>query len=95
MFLKEIKKVLRISETTTAYDEEVMSLIVAAHRDLELSGVAPDKASDTDDPLIKRAITLYCKANFGWDNPDADRLQKSYDMLKAHLTLAGDYNAVP
>jgi uncharacterized protein involved in exopolysaccharide biosynthesis len=47
------------------------------------------------DPLVKRAITAYVKANFGWDNPDAERLQRSYDLLKMHLSLAGDYNAVP
>ena len=46
---------------------------------------------DTTDPLIRRAITTYVKANFGWDNPDAERLQKAYDLLKAHLTLTEDY----
>lgn len=46
------------------------------------------------DSLIKRAITLYVKANFGWDNPDAERLQQSYLMLKQHLSLSGDYNVV-
>lgn len=46
------------------------------------------------DSLIKRAITLYVKANFGWDNPDAERLQESYVMLKQHLALSGDYNVM-
>ncbi|HZJ99434.1 MAG TPA: hypothetical protein VFC79_05490, partial [Tissierellaceae bacterium] len=46
------------------------------------------------DVLIQRAITLYVKANFGWDNPDAERLQQSYLMLKQHLSLSGDYNVV-
>jgi hypothetical protein len=46
------------------------------------------------DPLIKRAITVYIKAHFGWDNPDAERLQESYNMLKQHLSLAGDYSAM-
>ncbi|NLC03180.1 MAG: phage gp6-like head-tail connector protein [Tissierellia bacterium] len=46
------------------------------------------------DSLIQRAITLYVKANFGWDNPDAERLQQSYVMLKQHLSLSGDYNVV-
>ena len=43
------------------------------------------------DPLIKRAITIYVKAHFGWNNPDAERLQQSYDMLKCHLALSQEY----
>ncbi|WP_313413143.1 phage head-tail connector protein [Sedimentibacter sp.] len=46
------------------------------------------------DPLIKRAITLYCKANFGYDNPDAERFAESYKMLKIHLALSSDYQVV-
>ena len=43
------------------------------------------------DPLIKRAITIYVKAHFGWNNPDAERLQQSYNMLKCHLALSQEY----
>lgn len=43
------------------------------------------------DPLIKRAITIYVKAHFGWNNPDAERLQQSYNMLKSHLALSQEY----
>lgn len=43
------------------------------------------------DPLIKRAITIYVKAHFGWNNPDAEKLQQSYNMLKAHLSLSQEY----
>ncbi|HFK2719152.1 TPA: hypothetical protein ACG1DY_005001, partial [Escherichia coli] len=75
-------------------DEEVIDLIEAARQDLILSGVSSEKAEDDSDPLIKRAVTTYVKANFGFDNPDAKRLQESYDMLKNHLSLAGDYNAL-
>ena len=41
--------------------------------------------------LIKRAIILYCKANFGLDNKDSEKYNKSYDLLKQHLALSGDY----
>lgn len=43
------------------------------------------------DPLIKRAITIYVKAHFGWNNPDSERLQQAYYMLKVHLTLSREY----
>lgn len=46
------------------------------------------------DPLLKRAITLYCKANFGYDNPDAERFAESYHMLKIHLALSSEYTEV-
>ena len=89
--LDDVKVALRIAATTTDFDTEIQDLIDAAKADLKLAGVVADKAVDTD-TLIKRAITTYCKANFGYDNPDADRLQKAYEMLKMHLTLSADYN---
>lgn len=88
--LDEARKELRI--TTTEFDSEIQDLIDAARKDLILAGVTPTKANDDTDPLIRRAIKTYCKANFGFDNPDADRLQKSYDMLKMHLALSVEYN---
>jgi uncharacterized phage protein (predicted DNA packaging) len=91
--LDDIKIVLRISNN--AFDSEIYDLIEAARYDLSLSGVVEAKVNDDTDPLIKRAVSLYVKCNFGWDNPDVDRLQKAYDLLKMHLSLAGDYNAIP
>lgn len=87
--LNDIKTSLRINNTV--FDNEVNDLIEAAKIDLGISGV--NKITDID-PLIKRAITLYVKANFGWDNPDAERLQQSYVMLKQHLALSGGYNVM-
>ena len=87
--LGDIKLSLRIS--TTSFDNEIYDLIAAAQLDLGISGVVIPAEID---PLLKRAITLYVKANFGWDNPDTERLQKSYLMLKQHLSLSGDYNVM-
>lgn len=87
--LQDVKIALRISNT--AFDTEVTGLIGTAREDLKLSGIRQEKVDLDTDPLIKRAIIMYCKANFGYDNPDADRFQNSYIMLKQHLSLAGDY----
>ncbi len=76
------------------FDNEVNDLIAAARMDLQLAGVQPGKAQNDNDPLIKRALIVYCKANFGFDNPDAKRLQASYTSLKAHLTLSQEYTSV-
>lgn len=89
MMLEEIKKYLRISNT--AYDAEITDLIEAAKADLRLSGVIN---IDETDALIKRAVSTYVKANFGWNNPDVDKLQNSYNLLKGHLTLSAEYTEV-
>ena len=86
--LDDVKLALRIS--SSAFDSEVQDLIDAANADLQLSGVHPNRL-DEGDPLIRRAIITYAKANFGYDNPEAERFQRSYDMLKAHLTLSQEY----
>jgi len=89
--LDDIKARLRVTTDDLGIVGEVQDLIDAAKADLALAGIAEDKIIETD-PLIKRAITTYCKANFGYDNPDADRLNESYEMLKQHLSLAQDYS---
>lgn len=91
--LDDVKLALRIS--SSAFNPEIADLIDAAKADLELSGVDPIKTADDTDPLIKRAVTVYAKANFGIDNPQADRLQQSYNMLKVHLTLSQEYTPTP
>lgn len=77
--LEAVKLALRIS--TSAFNDEITGLIKAAEADLEVAGVTTIKE---DDPLIIRAVTTYCKANFG--EPDQyDRLKASYDEQKAQL----------
>ncbi len=87
--LADVKDALR--ESGTASDIEIQDLIDAAKADLQLSGVHPSKIVDTD-PLIRRAVTVYCKANFGYDDPKlSERFQESYISLKHHLTLSAEY----
>lgn len=87
--LADVKLALRLS--TDALDGEVNDLIESARQDLILSGVLSSKANDDTDALVKRAILFYCKANFGWDNPEADRLQTAYESIRNHLTLTDEY----
>lgn len=88
--LDDVKAALRIAATTTAFNAELTDLIAAAQADLALGGVV---VTDITDALYKRAVITYCKAYFGYDNPDADRLVRAYDMLKTHLALSVDYMA--
>ena len=84
--LDDIKVSLRIK--TSAFDTEITPIINACKLDLGLAGV--NIIVETD-PLIQRAVVLYAKANFG-SNPDGEKYQRSYDLLKCSLAVAGDYN---
>ena len=89
--LEDVKRELRI--TNTAYDQEVSDLIEAAKLDLRIPQIDELKILESD-PLIKRAIILYCKANFGLDNKDSEKYQKSYDNLAEKLSLSLFYRDV-
>lgn len=88
---EEVKSALRVDGSELDY--EIQSLIDAAVADLILAGVDATKAQAMTDPLIRRAVIVYCQANFDYADKSADRLTKSYEMLKAHLSLAADYRA--
>lgn len=89
--LPDVKTALRVSHD--ALDSEISDLITAARRDLYESGISEALAQATDkiDPLVKRAIIVYCKAQFLANNEDAARYQESYRLMKIHMGLAGDY----
>ena len=84
--LEQVKLALRL--VTDIFDGEVSNLIEAAYDDLEIAGVQARENATA--PLIQRAVTTYCKANFG--EPDEyDRLKAAYDEQKAQLMVATDY----
>jgi hypothetical protein len=83
--IDDVKLALRINAST--HNTEISDLIASATADMTLAGIK----TTTVDSLIKRAITLYVKANFGYDNPDAERMNQAYLLLKTHLSLSEDY----
>ena len=85
--LEKVKLALRIK--INSIDDEIEDFIEACKIDLSISGV---RKIAEEDSLIQRAIIIYCKANFGIDNNDSEKYQKSYDLLKQSLSLCGDYN---
>lgn len=73
---------LRIPDDCTLYDEEIADLVSAARSALVAGGVSKAKAESDDDASVRVAIKTYVKANFGMDNPDAERLMRSFaEML--------------
>ena len=91
--LDKVKLALRLSGT--ALDGEVSDLINAAIADLRLGGInipaeAGSSSKTLGDPLLDRAVVLYAKAEFGF-NDDAERYRNAYDYLKCALSLTADY----
>lgn len=91
--LDKVKLALRLSGT--ALDGEVSDLINAALADLRLVGInipaeAGSSSKTLGDPLLDRAVVLYAKAEFGF-NDDAERYRNAYDYLKCALSLTADY----
>lgn len=86
--LSKIRLLLRF--TTETLDAELDDLILGCKADLALSGISSTKIIDTDS-LILRAVSLYCQIHYEIDNVKAERLQRSYDSIKAHLALSVDY----
>lgn len=84
-----IRADLRISHD--GFDREIGDIVEAGRADLMLAGVSASRANDTSDPLIKRALSTYAKAEFGLDNPDAERYRAAYNALKTHLTISEEY----
>lgn len=87
--LNKVKLALRRSGKVTVLDEEILDLIEEAKLDLETSGVVN---INEEDPLIRKAIKTYCKANFGLENKDSEKYENSYESIKNKLALCGDYN---
>ena len=87
---EDVKRALRVSHNYI--DDEIIDWIEEARQDLILSGVSSDKAKDNEDALIKRAIKTYAKGQYHSDIAQAERFKFAYDLLKSHLTMAGDYN---
>ena len=83
--LEKVQLALRI--TTDAFDSEIQDLIDAALADLGIAGVTT--ITETD-PLIIRAVTTFCRVNFGQPD-DYDKLKYSYDEQKAQLQVATGY----
>lgn len=96
--LEDVKVALRVGHDAT--DSEVEDLIAAAIFDMANKGISVtwlgtdpmDPSFTVDDvdedalpTMAKRAVVTYAKANYGYDNDDAERLMKSYDSILCSL----------
>lgn len=89
--LYRVKHAMRRPNMTEDMAQELSDLVDAALADLRAAGVSN---VDTQDPLIRRAVITYCRANF-WPTGDYDKLKASYDEQKAQLRMTTNYTDWP
>lgn len=90
--LDACRAALRIPAFVNDYDEEITDVIEAARAELLAGGVSEAKANDDSDGRVRLAIKVYVKANFGMDNPDAERFMKSFDAMLTSMSGDSAYN---
>lgn len=90
--LDACRAALRIPAFCNDFDEEIADVIDAARAELVAGGVSDAKAHDDEDGRVRLAIKVYVKANFGMDNPDAERLLKSFETMLTSMSGDSSYN---
>ena len=90
--LDACRAALRIPAFVNDYDEEITDVIEAARSEMVAGGVSDVKAHDDEDGRVRLAIKVYVKANFGMDNPDAERFMKSFDAMLTSMSGDSAYN---
>lgn len=90
--LDACRAALRIPAFVNDYDEEITDVIEAARSEMVAGGVSEAKAHDDSDGRVRLAIKVYVKANFGMDNPDAERFMKSFETMLTSMSGDSAYN---
>lgn len=87
--IEEVRLSLRLK--TDKFDEgELLPIISAAKKMLTLAGV---EVISEEDALVRRAVVLYAKSEFGYDD-NAEKFMEAFNALKDSMALSGDYKAV-
>jgi hypothetical protein len=91
--LEKVKLALLIS--TNVFDSELMDLIGAALKDLNMADVDPDVTIPTStDSMIIRAVCCYCGFHYELLHGSLERssaYKKAYDEIKSQLGMATGY----
>lgn len=93
--LDDVRSCLRV--TSTLSDAEIQMWIDAAVADMRRCGVKPELLDKTRmSPLAKSAVTCFVKAQYGYDNDEAQRFLSSYsDMLASLLNSNSNEHLYP
>lgn len=89
--LDACREALRIPADCTDFDAEIEDLIEAARAAMRAGGVADAVSADDSNGTVRLAVKVYCRANFGMDNPDAERLAQSFDDLLTMMRGSSEF----
>lgn len=85
--LKTAKQAVSIVESSTLKDEEIKMLINAGITDLVRQDI--NASLETTNELVKTAIIMFVKANFGnVDIKEKELAHRTYSLLCANLSLS-------
>ena len=84
-FVEEVKRAVRV--TASLVDEEIKNLVAACVAEMQIAGVY---VTDLQDPLAKQAISVYCKAHYGYDEKTED-FAEAFRALRDAMALSGEY----
>lgn len=85
--MDKIKLSMRISHNSL--DPDIQGNIDACLLDLQRVGVIT--SGREEDPLIVKAVELYCKWQYNYDNR-YDAYRQAYESLRDGLSLTGEYH---
>lgn len=88
--LKLVKESISIIEESKIKDNELNMLIEAAKCDLKRQGIKVE--DDIKNELVKVAICMFVKSNFGMiDIKDKELAKNTYNLLCSNLSLSEEY----
>lgn len=91
--LDKVKVACRV--TTTAYDDELNTLIASAFADMGITDINDDLLTANNTlPLIETAVKTYCRIHFPFQSygvESIDRLVASYNEMKAQMLMSSQY----
>ena len=88
--LQLAKQCVSIVSAATLKDDEIRMWINAGILDLKRQGI--EASADTTNNLVKSAIIMFVKANFGnVDIKEKELAQKTYSLLCCNIGLSSDY----
>lgn len=91
--VKTAKQCLSIVESATAKDKEIKMWIKASILDMERIGINTTNYLEND--LIRSAIIMYVKSNFGnTDIKEKELAKRAYNSLCQNLSLSTEYKEV-
>lgn len=76
-----------LRRSSESLDGEIGQTIEAAFMDLSIAGI---RNIDAGDALIRQAVKLYLKAQFGF-NEESAKYEAAYEHVKAAMSLCSDY----